>query len=98
MDDRHKLKEERPPQDTVVSDVKASHFKCQHLPALIFSCLKGHLQVDASDGVDNYPEMIPWKVSCTGVRSAKLRLISMKVFLIIKLSKTPLSIKVFTTL
>jgi hypothetical protein len=50
VDDRHKLKEETSPQDTVVSDVKASHFECQHLPALIFSYLTGHLQVDASDG------------------------------------------------
>jgi hypothetical protein len=49
MDDRYKLKEERPPQDTVLSDVKASHFKCQHPPVLVFSCPAGHLQVDASD-------------------------------------------------
>jgi hypothetical protein len=49
-------------------------------------------------GVDDYPEMIPWKVSCTGVNSAKLRPISMKVFLIIKFSETPLSIKVLATL
>jgi hypothetical protein len=50
VDDRHKLKEERPPQDTIVSDVEAGHFKCQHLPVLIFSCPTGHLQVGASDG------------------------------------------------
>jgi hypothetical protein len=33
-----------------------------------------------------------------GVRSAKLRPISMKVFIIIKLSEAPLSIRVLTTL
>jgi hypothetical protein len=97
MDDRHKH-EERPPQDTVVSDVKANHFKCQHLLALVFSCLAGHLQVDAPDGVDDYPRMIPWKVPCTEVKSAKLRPISMKVFFIIKLSEAPLSIRVLATL
>jgi hypothetical protein len=44
-------------------------------------------------GVDDYPGMIPRKVSCTGVNSAKLRPISMKVFLIIKFSEAPLSMK-----
>jgi hypothetical protein len=48
--------------------------------------------------VDDYPGMIPWKVSCTGVNSAKLRPISMKVFLIIKFSEAPLSIKVLVSL
>jgi hypothetical protein len=55
VDDYHKLKEERPPQDTVVSDVEASHFECHHLPALIFSCPTGHLQVNASDGGGQLP-------------------------------------------
>jgi hypothetical protein len=55
VDDRHKLQEEMPPQDTVVSDVEAGHFECQHLPALIFSCPTGHLQVDASDGGGQLP-------------------------------------------
>jgi hypothetical protein len=49
-------------------------------------------------GVDDYPGMIPRKVSCTGVNSAKLRPISMKVFLIIKFSEAPLSIKVLVSL
>jgi hypothetical protein len=39
MDDCHKLKEERPPQDTIISDVKAGHFKCQYLHALVFLVL-----------------------------------------------------------
>jgi hypothetical protein len=49
VNDCHKLKEEMPLQDTVVSDVEASQFECQHLPVLIFSCPTGHLQVDVSD-------------------------------------------------
>jgi hypothetical protein len=49
-------------------------------------------------GVDNCPRMIPWKVSCVGVHSSKLRPISTKVFLIIKFSEAPLSIKVLATL
>jgi hypothetical protein len=50
MNNRHKLKEEGPPQDTVVSDVKIGHFKCQHLSPLVFSCPTRHLHADASDG------------------------------------------------
>jgi hypothetical protein len=38
------------------------------------------------------------KMLCTGVNSTKLRPISMKVFLIIKFSEAPLSIKVLATL
>jgi hypothetical protein len=49
-------------------------------------------------GVDDCPGMIPCKVSCTGVSSAKLRPISMKVFLIIKFNEAPLSIKFLATL
>jgi hypothetical protein len=49
-------------------------------------------------GDDDYPGMIPWKMPCMGVNSAKLRPILMKVFLIIKFSKAPLSIKVLATL
>jgi hypothetical protein len=49
-------------------------------------------------GVDDCPGIIPWKVSCTRVNSVKLRSISMKVFLIIKFSEAPLSIKVLATL
>jgi hypothetical protein len=49
-------------------------------------------------GVDDCPVMIPWNVSCMGVKSAKLRLISMKVFLIMRFNKAPLSINVLATL
>jgi hypothetical protein len=59
VDDRHKLKDEMSLQDTVVSDVEVDHFKCQYLLALIFFYPVGHLQVDASDGVDDCPGMIP---------------------------------------
>jgi hypothetical protein len=37
VDDHHKLKKERPPQDTVAPDVETDHLKCQYLPALVFS-------------------------------------------------------------
>jgi hypothetical protein len=57
----------------------------------------GHLKCQHLP-VDDCPGMIPWKVSCTGVNSAKLRPISMKVFLIIKFSEPPLSIKVLVIL
>jgi hypothetical protein len=49
-------------------------------------------------GVDNYPVMIPLKVSCIGVNCAKLRPISMKVFLIMRFREAPLSINVLATL
>jgi hypothetical protein len=49
-------------------------------------------------GVDDCPAMIQWKMSCTVVNSARLRPISMKVFLIIKFSEAPLLIKVLATL
>jgi hypothetical protein len=49
-------------------------------------------------GVDDCPRMIPWKVSCTGVNYGKLRPISMKVFLITRFTKAPLSINALTTL
>jgi hypothetical protein len=42
--------------------------------------------------------IIPWKVSCTGVNSAKFKPISMKVFLIIKFNEAPLSIKILVNL
>jgi hypothetical protein len=49
-------------------------------------------------GVDACPGMIPWNVSCTGVRSDKLRPISMKIFLIMRFNEAPLSINVLATL
>jgi hypothetical protein len=49
-------------------------------------------------GVDDYPGMILWKVSCTRVNSAKLRPILMKVLLIMRFRVTLLSINVFATL
>jgi hypothetical protein len=48
-------------------------------------------------GVDDCPGMITWKVSCTGVNSARLRPMLMKVFLIIKFNESPLSINVLAT-
>jgi hypothetical protein len=42
-------------------------------------------------GVDDCPRITPWNVSCTEVRSARFRLSSMKVFLIMRLRDAPLS-------
>jgi hypothetical protein len=49
-------------------------------------------------GIDDCPGMTPWNVSCTGVRSYKLRPISMKVFLMIRFNEAPLSNSVLATL
>jgi hypothetical protein len=49
-------------------------------------------------GVDDYPGMTPWNMSCIGIRSDKLRLISMKVFLMIRFNEAPLSINVLAIL
>jgi hypothetical protein len=49
-------------------------------------------------GIDAYPGMIPWNMSCTGVRSDNLRPISLKVFLIMRFNEAPLSINVLATL
>jgi hypothetical protein len=49
-------------------------------------------------GVDVYPGMIPWNVSCIGVTSDNLRPISMKAFLIKRFNKAPMSINVLATL
>jgi hypothetical protein len=48
--------------------------------------------------VDACPGMIPWNVSYTGVRSDKLRPISMKIFLIMRFNEALLSINVLATL
>jgi hypothetical protein len=48
--------------------------------------------------VDAYPGMIPWNVSCTGVKSDNLRPISMTVFLIMRFNEAPLSINALATL
>jgi hypothetical protein len=49
-------------------------------------------------GEDDYPGIIPWKVSCIEVNYAKLRSISMKVFLVKRLREAPQSISVLATL
>jgi hypothetical protein len=43
-------------------------------------------------GVDDWSGITSWKVSCTGVNSTRLRLISMNVFLMMRLSEASLSI------
>jgi hypothetical protein len=49
-------------------------------------------------GVDDCHRITPWNVSCTGVRSFKLRPISMMVFLMIRFNEVPLSINVLVIL
>jgi hypothetical protein len=76
------------------------------LATLIVSISLRLLSLDPQDtsrsmcpmGVDDYPRITPWKVSCTGVRSAKLRPISMNIFFMMRLSEVPLSIRVLATL
>jgi hypothetical protein len=38
VDNRHKLQEERPPDDVVLPDVKTGYLECQHFLALIVPC------------------------------------------------------------
>jgi hypothetical protein len=87
-----------PLQDIVVFDVKAGTSNVSISLRLFSSVPQDTSRSMHPMGVDDRPGMIPWKVSCTGVRSAKLRPISMKVFLIIKFSEAPLSIRVLSTL
>jgi hypothetical protein len=49
-------------------------------------------------GVDDYPGMIPCNVSCIGVKSFRLRPISMKAFLMIRFNEAQLLISVLATL
>jgi hypothetical protein len=49
-------------------------------------------------GVDDCPRMTPWNMSWTGVKSDRSTLISMNVFLMIRLRDAPLSINVLATL
>jgi hypothetical protein len=49
-------------------------------------------------GVDDCPGITTWNVSCTWVRSARLRPISMKLFLVMRLREAPLSTRVLATL
>jgi hypothetical protein len=55
VDDRHELQEERPLEDAVVPDVKASYLERQCLLTLVVPCSIGHLQVDASDRCGQLP-------------------------------------------
>jgi hypothetical protein len=98
VDDCHKLQEERPPKDTVVSNVKAGHLERQHLLALIVPYSTRHLQVDALDGSGRLLWDDPVKRIMHGVKSFRLRLISMKVFFMIRFNEAPLSINFLATL
>jgi hypothetical protein len=69
----------------------------------IFLCLLSPVPQDTSrwmhpTGVDDYPGMTPWNVSCMGVNSVRLRPISMKVFLMMRFNEALLLINVLATL
>jgi hypothetical protein len=49
-------------------------------------------------GVDDYPSMTPWNISCTGIKSFRVRPISIKVFLMIRFNEAMLLISVFATI
>jgi hypothetical protein len=63
MDDYHEFQEEMPPKDAVIPNVEACDFKHQHLLALIFSRTTGYFQIDAPNAVDDWPGIMPSKVS-----------------------------------
>jgi hypothetical protein len=98
MDDYHEFQEERSPKDTVVLDVETCNLERQHLPVFVLPVPHDTSRSMRPMGVDACPGMIPWNMSCTGVRSDKLRPISMKVFLIMRFNEVPLSINVLATL
>jgi hypothetical protein len=98
VDDHHKLKEERPPRIQLYSMSKLATSNVSISLRLFSPVLQDTSRSMHQMGVDDYPGKIPWKVSCTGVNSAKLRPISMKVFLIIKFNEAALLIKVLATL
>jgi hypothetical protein len=88
VDERHKLEEESPPsKDAVVADVKACDFECWHLPAFVITRSTDTMRLMCPMGIDDYSRITSWNVSCTGVRSAKLRSILMNVFLMMRLSE-----------
>jgi hypothetical protein len=93
MDDYNELEEEMPLENVVVANVEACNLECQHLQTHripLGQCVQW--------GVDDCPGITQWKVSCTEVRSARLRPILMNVFLMMRLSEAPLSIRVLATL
>jgi hypothetical protein len=89
-----KLQEKRPPEDAGVPNVEAGHFERKHLLKLVVPHSTRDIQVTAPDGSGRLPRDNPEE----GVMSAKLRPISMNVFLIMRLREAPLSINVLATL
>jgi hypothetical protein len=98
MDVWHEFQEERPPEDAVVFDVESCDFKRQHLLVLVISQTTRHLHIDAP----NRGGWLAWNNIVEGimhgVRSVKLRPISINVFLMMRLSEAPLSMRVLATL
>jgi hypothetical protein len=98
VDDRHEFQDERPPDDVVVPDVEAGYLKRKHLLMLVVSYPADTSWLMCPIGVDNCLGMTLWNMSCTGIRSDRLRPISMKVFLMIGFNETKLWISVLATL
>jgi hypothetical protein len=53
------FRRKKPPKDTVVPDVVASHLKCQHLPTLVFLDPQDTSRSMHLMGVDDYHGIIP---------------------------------------
>jgi hypothetical protein len=99
VDDCHEFQEEMPPHDAIVTDVKTGHLKRQHLSLCLLSPVPQHTSRSIRPmGVDDCPGITSWNVSCAWVMSFKLRPISIKVFLMIRVNEALLSISVFATL
>jgi hypothetical protein len=92
VDDRHKLKEEGPLRIQLYPMSKLATSNGSISSRLFTPDPQDTFRLMRLMGMEYCPGMILWKVSCTGVNSAKLRPISMKVFLMIKFSEAPLSI------
>jgi hypothetical protein len=87
-----------PPEDAVVANVKVGYFERKYLLMLLFPVSQDTSWSMSLIRVNDCPGIILWKVSCTGVSSAKLRPVSMNVFLIMRIREVPLSINVLATL
>jgi hypothetical protein len=98
VDDRHKLQEEMPPKDEVVTYIEAGNFERQHLFVFVVSYPTGYIEIDAPNGSGRLSRDYFMERVMHNVRSDKLRPISMKVFLMMRLSEVPLSIRVLVTL
>jgi hypothetical protein len=73
MDDCHEFQEERPLEDVVVPDVKAGDLNVNNSSHILSPEPQDTSRLICPIGVNDWPNIMSWNVSCTGVRSAKLR-------------------------